>query len=404
MRKCNQYSFMKILYVSTLCSKRFINDLYRKTSVNPGFAVQKFNRLVAEGFAKNGLSVTTLSAVPAIKGISNSFLCTFPKEYCKGIAYRYLPYCSISFLRRLIIIVSSFFRTLRWGIGHRSSKVIVYDVLNVSVCIGSLLASKVLGIQSCGIVTDMPGLMVNETKEGHVKTKIIAGFNRWYLRFFNYYVFLTEAMNAVINRNHRPYIVMEGLVDSDQISIPYVFHGLRNESIVYAGGLYEEYGLKLLIDAFLRIKDKSVYLDLFGSGPLSDWINDVAKKNPRVRHHGVVANDEIVRFEQEALLLVNPRPTAEEFTKYSFPSKNMEYMLSGTATLTTNLPGMPYEYHDYVLIFKDESIEGYTKTLDAVLDLGETRLCEIGEKAREWVMGNKNNVVQAGRIIKMIIN
>ena len=34
-------------------------------------------------------------------------------------------------------------------------------------------------------------------------------------------------------------------------------------------------------------------------------------------------NDRVVEEQLRATLLVNPRPTAEAFTKYSFPSKNM---------------------------------------------------------------------------------
>ena len=34
-------------------------------------------------------------------------------------------------------------------------------------------------------------------------------------------------------------------------------------------------------------------------------------------------NDRVVEEQLRATLLVNPRPTTEAFTKYSFPSKNM---------------------------------------------------------------------------------
>ena len=34
-------------------------------------------------------------------------------------------------------------------------------------------------------------------------------------------------------------------------------------------------------------------------------------------------NDRVVEEQLRATLLVNPRPTAEAFTKYSFPSRNM---------------------------------------------------------------------------------
>ena len=41
----------------------------------------------------------------------------------------------------------------------------------------------------------------------------------------------------------------------------------------------------------------------------------------------------IVKEEKKSTLLVNPRFTNEEYTKYSFPSKNMEYMASRNSSI-----------------------------------------------------------------------
>ena len=87
-------------------------------------------------------------------------------------------------------------------------------------------------------------------------------------------------------------------------------------------------------------------------------------------------NEEVVSAELEASLLINPRPTHEEFTKYSFPSKNMEYMASGTPVLTTKLPGMPADYYPYVFLVNDESAEGMAKAYRDVLEKTEQYLNE----------------------------
>ena len=141
-------------------------------------------------------------------------------------------------------------------------------------------------------------------------------------------------------------------------------------------------------------------LDLYGNG---DYVEKLRELNDsRICYHGIVANEEVVDAEQHAVLLINPRPTTEEFTKYSFPSKNMEYMASGTPVLTTNLPGMPCEYLDYVYLFDDESIEGMAKTLTKILNNSPEILREKGESARNFVLKRKNNMVQACKILTMI--
>ena len=80
----------------------------------------------------------------------------------------------------------------------------------------------------------------------------------------------------------------------------------------------------------------------------------------------------------------------------------MEYMASGTPLLTTNLPGMPKEYHNYVFLFKEETVEGYADTIREILSKPETELISFGLKAKKFVLENKNNNAQGKRIIDFI--
>ena len=116
----------------------------------------------------------------------------------------------------------------------------------------------------------------------------------------------------------------------------------------------------------------------------------------------MVNNEDVVKAELEAALLINPRPTKEEFTQYSFPSKNMEYMVSGTPVLTTKLPGMPKEYYQFVYLFDDETVDGFAETIMSVLSLSEEERLKKGIESKKFVLERKNNVCQAKRIIELI--
>ena len=124
----------------------------------------------------------------------------------------------------------------------------------------------------------------------------------------------------------------------------------------------------------------------------------------KVKYYGMLLNDEIVKAELEADLLVNPRPTSEEFTKYSFPSKNIEYMGSATPLVTTVLPSMPEEYYQYVFLFKDESVEGYKRVLEEIIKIPSEQLKEKGRIAQQFILENKTNYIQTRKIISMITN
>jgi len=88
--------------------------------------------------------------------------------------------------------------------------------------------------------------------------------------------------------------------------------------------------------------------------------------------------------------------------KYSFPSKTMEYMASGTPVLTTVLPGMPKEYHPYVFLLEDETADGIADMLTKVLAHSDEELFQKGNEARTFVLEQKNNVIQARKILEML--
>ena len=143
-------------------------------------------------------------------------------------------------------------------------------------------------------------------------------------------------------------------------------------------------------------------IHVYGPGDYVEELQQIAAKDPRVFYGGMLMNSEIVEKEMEATLLINPRPTHEEFVKYSFPSKNMEYMASGTPVLTTKLPGMPKEYNPYVFIIEEENAEGVAKALKQVFSHSDEALYQKGLGARDFILTQKNNVVQAKKIIEML--
>ena len=116
----------------------------------------------------------------------------------------------------------------------------------------------------------------------------------------------------------------------------------------------------------------------------------------------MLLSSQVVEKEMSATLLVNPRPTNEEYVKYSFPSKTMEYMASGTPVLTTALPGMPKEYYPHVFLIHEETPAGIAQALKDTLSRTDADLFRFGCKARAFVLKERNNIVQAGKILAML--
>lgn len=116
----------------------------------------------------------------------------------------------------------------------------------------------------------------------------------------------------------------------------------------------------------------------------------------------MLQKEEVRLLQVRATLLVNPRHSNEEFTKYSFPSKTMEYLASGTSTLMCKLPAIPEEYFEYLYFFDDESIEGYARKIVEICNMDPEMLRVRGEKAREFILKEKNCYSQAKRIFDMV--
>ncbi|MBR1929682.1 MAG: glycosyltransferase [Paludibacteraceae bacterium] len=393
-----------ILYSSMCCSTRLANEVLEKTKQDPGFQIIKFTQLLLKGInAQEGTMVTCLCGLRQ----KTKLFWHEKDEIEDSIKYHYLPTISIMLIRQLFLYLCAFVYTIKWAISHKGDKAIICDIFASSVSMGTRDAAKLLGIKTCAIITDIPGQVVTtiNTKNPILKLllKIRTPIGKRNLHKYDSYIFLTQAMNEVINKKGVPYIVMEGMVNNNE-----QLNNLNKQKpriIFYAGALVEQFGVKALVDAIMLSKHQDIELHLYGDDKKSGFIEYIKKcsdKDKRIVYKGIAKNEDIVRAEQAATLLVNPRFTNQEFTKYSFPSKNMEYMVSNTPLLTTRLPGMPKEYNDYVYLFDEETAEGYAKKIDEILDLKPELLQTKGTEARQFVLENKSNIKQAYRVVTLL--
>jgi glycosyltransferase involved in cell wall biosynthesis len=278
--------------------------------------------------------------------------------------------------------------------GDRNSAVVV-DCLNRVTALSALAAARLSGKQCIGIVTDLPDML-----SGGRFSKGMANFT---IRHCTGYVLLTEAMNDYLNKTGKPYVILEGHSDiTMKDRIPSMEKKTSPRICFYAGGVSRQYGLANLVDGFRMANVENARLHIYGPGDYVEQLQAIAAEDPRIFYGGMLLNTQIVDKEQEATLLINPRPTDEEYVKYSFPSKTMEYMASGTPVLTTVLPGMPKEYYPYVYLLEDETAEGIAVKLRQVLSESDETLFEKGREARAFVLETRNNVVQAKKILDML--
>lgn len=384
---------MHVIYAVTTCSDRVYKQLFSKVALKPAFQSQKYHRLLIEGLAA-GTEVDVVANPPVNRSVLSEAVVWLPREEAGGAHYRYIPAIRNPVVKTVAVGLGTFFQTLFL---IRKDSAVIVDCLNRIAALSGMMAARLRGKPCIGIVTDLPDML-----GGGSLSKKIANF---VIRHCTGYVLLTEAMNSYVNKSGKPYVVLEGHADITMAERILDLEKKTSSRICfYAGGVSKQYGLGNLVEGFRKADIPNTQLHIYGPGDYVEELKEIAEEDDRIYYGGMLLNAEIVEKEQEATLLVNPRPTDEEYVKYSFPSKTLEYMASGTPVLTTCLPGMPKDYEPYVYFIEQEDAEGIKAALQRVLSQDAQTLHDFGMEAKAFVLREKNNVTQAAKVLAFVQN
>lgn len=239
-------------------------------------------------------------------------------------------------------------------------------------------------IRVCLYVPDLPNYMnLNANRSWFYDVAKAVDINRMtkLMKCVDSYILLTEYMKEQLPIGDKPYRVAEGIIDKFP-PLPEPTVPGKEKYVVYTGKMFERFGVKALIDGFCTLKDPNYRLILCGKGDCEDYAQSVQAKDPRVMFLGQVSPEEALSWQSRAYVLVNPRSVVEEYTRYSFPSKNIEYLLSGKPVVGYFLEGMPQVYQDF-LCCVDPSLpveEGIAAKLDEVLRSDTAALLEKNKR------------------------
>lgn len=401
---------MELLFIGVACTEEAIKESNKKyynnvSQVNPQ---QYFDMRLTSGLSQ--LSNVTAVTIPPVAAYPRSKCLIYNRKQdkvSKTLKINYIKLLNILGLKTLIIMIYTFFYTLLFCFKNRNKEVVIFlGSILFYTAIPAMLAAKIFKRKVYMSVPDVPKYIGDYSKSKTTLRSFLDKnalfLNRLYENKFEGYILLTEQMNELINLNKKPYIVIEGMANTEEIIKNNNVIEKSENFIMYAGTLHEKFGIKKLVQAFKFCKTEDYELWIFGVG---DYLEELQKEiliNPKIKYKGSVSRFEILNFERKATLLVNPRPSSEKFTKYSFPSKTIEYMGSGTPLLTTRLPGIPEEYFEYVYSFKSEDILSMAADIDHILSMPLSDLEEFGQKAQEFIITHKSHIAQTKKIIDFI--
>lgn len=174
------------------------------------------------------------------------------------------------------------------------------------------------------------------------------------------------------------------------------------EYLLYTGITHECYGLRDAVRAFLEADLPNVKFVICGTGDSDAWLTELAAKHKNLVFLGVVEHARAHALQMNAAALINPRKNIGEFTKYSFPSKTMEYLAAGKPVIAYLLDGMPKEYAPYILEPKDNSQEALSRCMEEVFSMSVASRQALGAKGQRFVLQEKNEVMQSKKILDLL--
>lgn len=296
-----------------------------------------------------------------------------------------------------------------WNFNKKLSKVkdaeyiIIYSTSFPALYAASNLKKKNPKIKIVNIITDLPEYMSSGNSFIYNKLKYLGiKLYNLYSKYIDGYILLAPKMIEKLPNKNIPWIQLEGIFSNTKSRKSYLTHA--DKTILYSGALESKYGIIDLLDAFEMIEGKEYKLYLCGLGNAVDIIKQRAAKDSRIQYLGVLEHDKVLDLQSKVALLINPRPSKDEYTMYSFPSKTIEYMASGTPVLMTKLKCLPKEYYQYLYFIDSETPEGIRDKVIEFFNKTEDERVEFGLRASEFILNNKTAPVQAARIIDFIKN
>lgn len=350
---------------------------------------------------------------PGMRVISSALTSSFPKV--KRLNFRKEPFSHTGsqdnkdiYVGALNIpLIKLYSKYLR--VKNELKKAIRKDDENIVIVYGPhspfLLAAYQLRSQIsklCVVVPDLPEYMGAPPKGiTALLKKIDQKLINKCLNQFDGFVLLSPYMKEKLPVGDKPWLQFEGIYQVPAFQNEKISKE-ENRTIMYTGNIYRKRGVDMLLEAFSKIDKPNYRLWIRGNGELKQEIIELSKRDHRIKYFEPMQREELLRMERRATLMVNPTPASWEFTRYFFPSKNMEYMASGTPTLMFRLGCMPKEYDQYLYYCEEETVDALRDRIIEICEKPQRELDEFGKRASAFIIDNKNAKVQAGRLVEFI--
>lgn len=261
---------------------------------------------------------------------------------------------------------------------------------------------KVPDLKATIIVTDIPNEYGLASGRRGILKKIEYAFGNRSVKLcqmMDGFVLLTEPMAEALQVQHKPYVVIEGLIrrtEEDKLEQTEE----QSKAVLYTGTLEPDLGIQAMLDAFAAMPEYELWI--CGTGSMQEQVRAYAQRHENIQYFGFVPQKEALALQAKAAALINPRTPKGIFTRYSFPSKTLEYLRSGKPVLCYKLEGIPSDYDDYLQYISTSDSEGIKSAVQKIMGLASAERKAIGSAGRAFVLDKKNPATQCKSLIAFL--
>lgn len=402
---------MNIILLFGLFPEEIRGEIISSSRGGIQYAANSLQHAIVQGFLDNG-------AGSRVKLLNLPFVGTYPKNYrlfksssfdfsitCTNgsIQGQNSGYCHLVGWQLISRYLHAKKALLKWAKTTPGRKVVIsYNIHTPFFKAAVAVKKNFPDIHICQIVPDLAEYMATDKGLYAMLRRVNCGLQSRLFRHVDSYVLLSKYMADRLLVGDKPWIVVEGIYNSVTDDVKVEGRDTGEKWILYSGTLAQRYGVLNLVNAFTLLHNSDYRLIICGAGGAQAEICDKAKEDPRIIYKGQLPREEVLKLQRMSNLLVNPRTPEGEFTKYSFPSKTMEYLASGVPTLLYKLPGIPEEYYNYCFTVDGLSVENLASKIGSVLSMKKETLADFGMKAREFILTQKNPQKQCKKILDLI--
>ena len=389
----------EIIFLGLLYSDRTLEEAAECSTVGLQMAAHIFQQNMLKGFTdRDNIHLKVLNVPP---------IGSYPIHYKKAVLhtdrwkhdYQQIGYINLPILKHLIqeqriknLIEKDIDK-------YKEQYILIYTMYPPFVKAAASLKKAYPNLHVCLIQTDpilgKDGIYTKNTIRNIRKGKKLISL----MKCFDSFVVLTKYLAEAMEIGDKPYTVVECIINNN-VREPAGHYSLSDRNrFLYTGSTRSTNGIITLVDAFEYLPDAELWI--CGDGDSDEYIREKEKNCSNIRFFGAVEHSRIADIQSQCDFMINPRTPSGGFTKYSFPSKTAEYLMTGKPTVMYKLEGMTEDYDELLNYIYAEEPKSLADELRTILLSDRKQLMNKAAKAREYMIKEKSPEAQADRILAM---